>query len=178
MNNIDLVNLLENHKEITTVTVKFLRITQSVTYTTYTYVGDIFYFYKDRELDGVCVDLKHYQEHTIKGHVLEITISMLYQEKFIQLFHSELGHYGQVSCSGMLAVMRKFHTLDAFEITIDGQTISLHETQMRMNHARIAIVDTNDIPIKFIPMYTIQELTLLDYTKLTINTYGNMYKDF
>ncbi len=102
MNANEFIGLLENNPQITTITVKFLRIWQSINFTAYSNVGNIFYIYQKKYEDGVAFDLEHYKGHEIIGHTLEISIGMLYQEKFIQLFQSDIGHFGHFSLRGKI----------------------------------------------------------------------------
>ncbi|OOO00506.1 MAG: hypothetical protein ATN35_07015 [Epulopiscium sp. Nele67-Bin004] len=175
----DLIELLNTHKEITTISVKFFRITQSVEYKGFTNVGEIFNFYNQVDADGVSFDLQHYKGHTIIGNTLQIQIGMVYQEKFVQLFSSKpgVGHFGQFSFSGLLMMMHRYHGLDVFEITIDGNESVQHESRVRMNHTGFSIINEKFQPRIIVPMYTIREIYTLDTTKITIHTYDAIYKN-
>ncbi|ONI40842.1 hypothetical protein AN639_04235 [Candidatus Epulonipiscium fishelsonii] len=176
MNAQELMNLISKN-DFKKISVNYLKVIETLDFKGYSNVGDLFYFYSEDNTMGLTLDLQHYEEHKIECNTLEIKLNMIYQEKSIQMFSSKIGYFGQFTFAGMSNMMHKFHSLDAFEVLIDGKEYLLHESLMKLNRSGFAICDMNDIVEKILPMYTIYEAYSLDNTKLTFNTYGNMYRE-
>ncbi|ONI43992.1 hypothetical protein AN640_05920 [Candidatus Epulonipiscium fishelsonii] len=175
MNSQELIDIISKNN-ITKLSVNYLKLIETLEFKGYSNVGNLFYFYSENIDTGLTIDLQHYEEYKIEGNILEIKLNMIYQEKNIQMFSSKIGYFGQFTFAGMSRMLHRFHSLDAFEVLIDGKEYLLHESLMKLNRAGFAVCDINDIIEKIIPMYTICEAYSLDNTKLTFNTYGNLYK--
>ncbi|ONI40841.1 hypothetical protein AN639_04230 [Candidatus Epulonipiscium fishelsonii] len=167
MNGIQLLNLIST-SNINVISVNYLHVNKTIYFTNYQILGTIFYFFNENE--GVSLDLTHYETHNVQNNVLNIKLSKLYQERFIQLFDDSDEHIGQLSFSGFNLMSMRYHKLNAMELMINDKDYVLHVSQIVLNSAGVMIYLEPDQLSVIVPMYMIEEIYSIDTYKIIMRT--------
>ncbi|ONI43991.1 hypothetical protein AN640_05915 [Candidatus Epulonipiscium fishelsonii] len=168
MNARNLVNLISKNN-IKVISVDYLHVNNTIHFTKYQIVDTIFYFFNSNE--ALSLDITDCEKYDIHNNILDIKLNKIYQEKFIQLFDDDIGHFGQFSFAGFDLMIRRYHKLDAMEIMVNEKEYVLHVSQLILNSAGFMLYSEPTHLSVIVPMYTIKNVYSIDTYKIIIKTF-------